>query len=60
MKLWEYSGKAVRIVLKDGSILKGAAYDYTSALDNEPDSASITIGDTEIFEEDIQNVTRLS
>ena len=39
MKLWEYSGKNVRITLKDGKVFEGIAYDYTSALDNETEKA---------------------
>lgn len=54
MKLWEYSGKNVRITLKDGSVFEGLAYDYTSALDNEPDPESITIDSIELFSPEIE------
>ena len=56
MKLWEYSGKNVRITLKDGQVFEGRAYDYTSALDNEPDPESISIGIFELFAPDIARI----
>lgn len=56
MKLWEYSGKNVRITLKDGSVFEGLAYDYTSALDNEPDPESITIDSIELFSPEIEKI----
>ena len=56
MKLWEYSGKNVRITLKDGSVFEGLAYDYTSALDNEPDPESITIDSIELFSPVIEKI----
>ena len=56
MKLWEYSGKNVRITLKDDSVFEGLAYDYTSALDNEPDPESITIDSIELFSPEIEKI----
>lgn len=56
MKLWEYSGKNVRITLKDGKVFEGIAYDYTSALDNEPDPESITIDSIELFAPEIEKI----
>ena len=56
MTLREADGKAVKIMLKDGSSIEGWAYDYTSALDNEPEPASITINHTEIYETDIESI----
>ena len=43
MELFETQGRRVKITLKNGKVFQGQAYDYTSALDNEPDPASITI-----------------
>lgn len=43
MKLWEFSGKRIRVTFDDGQELVGVACDYTSALDNEPDPESISI-----------------
>lgn len=54
MTLREADGQEVKITLKDGSTIEGLAYDYTSALDNEPEPASITIEHTEIYETDIK------
>ena len=59
MKLYEACGKRVRIVTDDGQIFEGKAYDYTSALDNEPNSASISIGDTELYENEIISIVEL-
>ena len=56
MKLWEDSGRNVRITLKDGSVFEGLAYDYTSSLDNEPDPESITIDSIELFAPEIEKI----
>ena len=56
MKLWEYSGKKVRITMDDGQVFEGIAYDYTSALDNEPDPESISIGVFELYSPEIKKI----
>lgn len=56
MTLKEAHGKNVRITLKDGSVFEGRAYDYTSALDNEPDPESITIDSIELFAPEIEKI----
>ena len=59
MTLKEAEGKIVRITLHDGQRFSGRAYDYTSALDNEPDPESISIGVTEIFATEIEKIEPL-
>lgn len=59
MKLWEYSGKNVRITMDDGAVFEGRAYDYTSALDNEPDPESITVNGIELFTPEIAKIELL-
>ena len=59
MKLGKANGKMVRIILTDGSAYEGRAYDYTSALDNDPEPASITIGSIEFFENEIESITEI-
>lgn len=56
MTLREAWGKFVRITTDDGQIFEGKATDYTSALDNEPNRASICIGDTELYEDEIVSI----
>lgn len=56
MELGLCSGKKVKIILKNGNVYSGLAYDYTSELDNEPDGACIYIGDTEILESEIESI----
>lgn len=56
VKLSDAHGKWVRIKMKSGEVYVGLAYDYTSAFDNEPDPASITIEHVELFEPDIELV----
>lgn len=56
MTLKEAHGKNVRITLDDGSVFEGLAYDYTSALDNEPDPESISIDHTELFVDEIRSI----
>ena len=59
MNIKEAEGKNVKILLCNGQAFSGVAYDYTSELDNEPDSASITIGGVEIFEPEISSIVEL-
>jgi hypothetical protein len=56
MKLWQYVGKNVRIILHNGHVYEGVAHEYTSALDNEPEIASICIGHTEILETEVKTI----
>ena len=49
----------MKITLKDGSVFEGRAYDYTSALDNEPDPESITIDSIELFAPEIEKIELL-
>ena len=59
MTLHEAWGKFVRITTDDGQRFEGKATDYTSALDNEPNTASICIGDTELYEDEIVSIELL-
>lgn len=59
MNLWEYSGKNVKITLKDGKVFQGKAHDYTSALDNEPDPESIAVNNIELYLPEIESVELL-
>lgn len=56
MNLNEYEGKKVLVTFTDGENMTGMVSYYTSALDNEPDPASITIGDIELFETEIAKI----
>ncbi len=56
MKLWEYEGKHVRITMDSGKVFEGIAYDYSSALDNEPDPESISIGVFELYAPEIKKI----
>ena len=56
MTLREAHGKNVKITLKNGHEYIGKAYDYTSALDNDPDPESITIDNTELYETEIEKI----
>lgn len=60
MKLWQYSGKKIRITTDDGKIFEGMAYDYIPSQDNIPEIASITIEHTEIYENEIKSIEMLS
>lgn len=59
MELCEYEGKKVRITTEPGvfgSVFEGIACDYTDADDNEPEIASICIGNIEFREDEIKNI----
>ena len=60
MKLWEISGKEVRITMLDGEVFEGKAYDYTSAVDNDPDPESISVGGVELYAPEIKNIELLN
>ena len=60
MTLYEAEGKYVRIETDDGQVFEGRAYDYTSALDNEPDPESISIGLFELYSTEIRNIEELN
>lgn len=59
MKLYEASGKNVRITLINGKVFEGFARDYTSALDNEPEPEAICIGDFELYAPEIEKIELL-
>lgn len=59
MTLKEAEGREVCITLLSGRVFTGFAYDYTSALDNDPEPASISIGNTELFENEIKKIEAL-
>lgn len=60
MELYMYEGKKVRIITIEpgilGSVFEGIACDYTDADDNEPEIASICIGDIEFSENEIKSI----
>lgn len=56
MKLYEAEGKEVRVTMLDGTVFEGVAYDYTSALDNEPEPESITIDSIELYAPEIEKI----
>ena len=58
--LGEFDGKFIRIATDDGQIFEGIGIDYTSRLDNPDGIASICIGDTELYENEIINITIIS
>jgi len=43
LELWEYVGKRVRVIDIDGQVFEGDCIDYTQALDNDPEIASIGV-----------------
>ncbi|GGJ61348.1 hypothetical protein GGR02_001185 [Anoxybacillus voinovskiensis] len=69
MKLWEYVGKNVRIVYKDGDVLEGFVRDYCDGEDSEDgiDSLVITNKETKgkgyvfgVSENEIKSITILN
>ncbi len=56
MKLWEYEGRKVKVTLKNGHVYTGEVVEYTSELDNTPEIASICIGTTELYENEIETI----
>ncbi|MBB6177063.1 MULTISPECIES: hypothetical protein [Anoxybacillus] len=69
MRLWEYVGKDVRIVFKDGDVLEGYVLDYCDGEDNEDGIDSLTITNEEtkgkgyvfgVSENEIKSITILN
>jgi len=56
VELYKYSGKVVKITTNDGQSFEGKAYDYIPKQDNTPQIASISIGETEIYENEIKSI----
>lgn len=56
MKLWEFEDEKVKITTTDGQVFRGIASDYTNPQDNEPEIASICVGDTEFLETEIKSI----
>ena len=56
MRIWEISGKHVRITLKNGKVFQGVGEYFTSALDNPNGIASICVGDYELYENEIVSI----
>lgn len=56
MKLWEYSGKKVRLITDDNQVFQGTAYDYSPPQDNEPEIATISIDVYEFREDEIKSI----
>lgn len=59
MELWKYSGKNVRIYLKNGDVLSGKAYDFIPSQDNPSGVASISIDIYEIYENEIKSIEEI-
>ena len=50
MKLWEFVGKNVKIVYKDGAVLDGYVHDYDDGEDNDDGIDSLSISNKETKE----------
>lgn len=60
MELENYIGKKIRLRSKSGNIYEGVAYDFVPSQDNEPEVASFSVGDYEIYENEILDVVEIS
>lgn len=74
LKMYQTQNKKVRVICKNGDILEGYCSEFSSAYDNEPEEASITLRDgrrtssnkfealyilTEIYESEIEEIEYL-
>lgn len=55
----KHGGERVRVLTLEDEVFIGFLEDYTSAVDNEPDPESITVGDVEIYTSDIKKIELL-
>lgn len=60
MELWEYVNKSIKVTCLEGEVFQGQCTDYTQALDNEPEIASIGIKSNgisyELYENEIKSI----
>lgn len=60
MRLSDYCGKKVKIVLKDGETFQGKCIEFTKAIDNDPEVDSIDLQVDkkiyEIYENEIKDI----
>lgn len=63
LKLWEYEGKQVRVIFKDGDVYEGKAKDFDDKFDNTSgyDSISIDTGDMmfDVDEPEIESIEEI-
>ncbi len=57
--LYKYFGKKVEIITVDGKTFSGVACDFIPAQDNVPEIASISIGEIEFYENEIESITEV-
>lgn len=64
MNLWEYVGKTIKVTCLSGKMFQGKCTDYTQAIDNEPEVASIGVDakgvSYELYENEIKNIETIS
>lgn len=51
-----FSGKQVRLTTEDGEVYIGRAQDFIPPQDNEPEEASISIGEIEFYAHEIRTI----
>lgn len=56
MKLYEYLNKNVKLITTNNETFSGKVIDYIPAQDNVPEIASISIGDFEFYENEIDEI----
>lgn len=56
MELWEFCGKNVKITLLNGQVFTGKAYDFVPEQDNDSGFASISVGDFELYQNEIAEI----
>ena len=52
----EMNGKKAHVVFIDGQTMDGILCDYTTALDNPEEKASICIGNIMFFEDEVKSI----
>ena len=57
MELHDLFGRTVRIECDTGLIIEGLVHTYTSEEDNDPEPESVCVGNYELTQSDIKNIT---
>lgn len=55
----EIKSENIEVIFVDGDTMKGKLLGYTSSVNNEPDGASIDVGEYELFASEIAGIREI-
>ena len=55
----EIKSENIEVIFVDGDTMKGKLFGYTSSVNNEPDEASIDVGEYELYASEIVEIREI-